>query len=279
MRLMNYFFGLTLLLTFSCANEKASNEAPKQSEEINKEEQKAKEDNPSTPTDSSTSKVVELVQDSIEVKAQLEFFTSSNQTYLGDLSCSCSFSTKEQEYKSYLFLSNYEDKASIQVNGEAVHLSGAIQDTRTEYSKKAAMKNWLVLKERGKTLVFGQPYDFSGDWYEGIKLELKKALSTMDQLPKEIPVEKIGTVGMGFRGDINDLCKEAIAEVQSESQKGMSSIPFKALYSNSEYNCIIEAQKVGQDDGGGPQYQGKMELKTKDGKLLDSKKIVGGCGC
>ena len=74
---------------------------------------------------------------------------------------------------------------------------------------------WVILNEKGDHFVLDKKVDFKGDWYELSKKAIKDRLSEMTILPKQIPIQINGQLGMGIRGEFRSMCEEAINEVVS----------------------------------------------------------------
>ncbi len=90
---------------------------------------------------------------------------------------------------------------------------------------------WIILNEPGDDFVLGKKIDYKGDWYTVSKNAIKDRLSTMSVLPKTIPMEVNGQVGMGTRGEFRSMCQEAIEEVASlkEYEMGQNVDHFKRM--------------------------------------------------
>ena len=88
-----------------------------------------------------------------------------------------------------------------------------------------------------------------------------------------------GTVGMGHRANVRDLWNEAIIKVKTNRKIGVNGLRQEMVFENNDYKVTVKAKVIGKDDGGGKQYEGDLVLKNKDGKIMESKKVWGGCGC
>lgn len=190
--------------------------------------------------------------------------------------CSCIFELEESGGELMVFASDYGDHATIKVNGKMIPLRDGLQAQLARLKKRSEQSSWITLREKGDTELFGEKVDFSGEWRAYLKSELKQTMLVMDRIPTEARIEFVGTVGMGTRGDFNDLWSEAVEEAKGIKQQDNR---YELFYQGSQYDCKIEATKVGQNDGGGGKYEGLMQVWSKEGKLLNGSYVYGECGC
>lgn len=190
--------------------------------------------------------------------------------------CSCIFELEESGGEWMVFASDHGDHATIKVNGEMIPLRDGLQALLARLKKRSEQPSWITLREKGGTELFGEKVDFSGEWRTYLKSELKQTMLVMDRIPTEARIEFVGTVGMGTRGDFSDLWSEAVEEAKRIKQQDNR---LELFYQGSQYDCKIEATKVGQNDGGGGKYEGLMQVLSKEGKLLNGSYVYGECGC
>lgn len=211
--------------------------------------------------------------------ATLEPFEFSDCTPLmeDDSGCSCDFRPEKGNYKSSLFISNIEETACVKVNGSIQILAGGRTDNRSEFYQQSFQEYWVTLKEDGTYLIFEA--DASKNDYKKNREILVQTLLVMDEIPQEIPLQFIGTTGMGMRAEIRDMASEALVMAKQEKVNGNTGIPMQMSYKNDQYDVLITGTIDGKNDSGGDTYAGTIELKSKDGKTLDNKKIWGDCNC
>lgn len=190
--------------------------------------------------------------------------------------CSCIFELEEYGGELMVFASDHGDHATIKVNGEMIPLRDGLQAQLARLKKRSEQSSWITLREKGGTELFGEKVNFSGEWRTYLKSELKQTMMAMDRIPTEARIESIGTVGMGTRGDFRDLWSEAVEEAKRAKKQENR---YELFYQGSQYDCRIEATKVGQNDGGGGKYEGVMQVLSKEGKLLNGSYVYGECGC
>lgn len=195
---------------------------------------------------------------------------------IGDLSCSCTFSPKDND-DAYLLISNYNDKAVIQIDGQSVVLEGGSVNFLPKLTKRIGLEHWIVLNEKGDDLLFGEKIDYKGaeDWQRMIRDELAKTLFIMDNYPEYLPMTTNGTVGMGHRSTFRDLYEDA--KQDADLQKKYS--PEQYYFENEDYECRIEASKVGKNDGGGAILEGNLIIDHKREDRQTGLLIKGECGC
>ena len=190
--------------------------------------------------------------------------------------CSCIFELEEYGAELMVFASDHGDHATIKVNGEMTPLRDGLPAQLAQLKKQGEQPSWITLREKGDTELFGKKVDFSGEWRASIKSQLKQTMLAMGRIPTEARIESIGTVGMGIRGDFRDLWREAVEEAKRTKKEDNR---FELFYQGSQYDCKIEATKVGQNDGGGGKYEGFMQVLSKEGKQLYGDYVYGECGC
>ena len=117
------------------------------------------------------------------------------------------------------------------------------------------------------------------DDYDGTMNKIYQALLVMPSLPESIPMKMNGTVGMGHRGNVRDVWNDAMDKAKKERAKGNYGIPNRMSFKNDTYEVFLEARVYGRNDGGGKQYEGKLDVLDKKGNILATKKVWGGCGC
>ena len=118
-----------------------------------------------------------------------------------------------------------------------------------------------------------------GSKYEEHREELIQTLLVMDEMPKEISYQSNGTVGMGYRSEVRDMCSEAISMAKAAKEKGEKGPPTEIRFSGNNFNVYFTVQTTSRDDGGGHYYKGTMEVLSKNGKVLASKQVTGYSGC
>ncbi len=216
-----------------------------------------------------------------EVRATLEPFEFGDCTPVmeDDSGCSCDFRPEKDNYKSSLFISNIEETACVKVNGSIQSLTGGRIDNRSELYQQSFQEHWITLKEDGTFLIFGEDARPGNDFYKRNREKLVQTLLVMDELPKEIPLQFVGTTGMGMRAEIRDMASEALTIAIEAKANGNTGIPMQMLYKNDQYDILITGNIDGKNDSGGDTYAGTIELKSKDGETLDKKNIWGDCNC
>ena len=191
-----------------------------------------------------------------------------------DSGCSCDFKVGS----NYVFRSDYEN-GCLNLDGNTVAVSEVVfEDERTKLIKQSQSKNWIVLNEIGEDLIFGEKLEM-GSKYEEHRAELVQTLLVMDEMPSEISYQSNGTVGMGYRAEVRDMCNEAIKMAKEAKSKGESGPPSELRFKNADYKVHFIVKSTRLDDGGGNYYEGTMEVKSGDGQLLGSKQVKGHCGC
>lgn len=154
----------------------------------------------------------------------------------------------------------------------------AVEDERTKLIKQSQQQPWIVLNEKGDNLIFGKKLEM-GSQYKAHRAELVRTLLVMDDLPNEINYQSNGTVGMGYRAEVRDLCNEAILLAKEAKKRGEKGPPVELRFQNNDYNVLFTVKSIGRDDGGGNYYQGTMEIQSKDGTVLGIRPVKGHCGC
>lgn len=216
-----------------------------------------------------------------EIAATLEPFGFADCTPLmeEDSGCSCDFRPGKDDYSSSLFVSNIEETACVKINGSIETLSGGRIDYRSKLNQQSFQEHWIILKEDGTCLIFGENARLGQGFYKRNREILIQTLLTMDEMPKEIPLQFVGTTGMGTRAEIREMAQEALEIATKARAEGNMGIPMEMLYKNDQYDILITGYVDGKNDSGGDTYAGTIELKSKNGKILDSKKIWGDCNC
>ena len=214
-----------------------------------------------------------------KIRASLEAFafTECQALMEDDSSCACDFRPQKDNFKTSLLVSDMEDNACIKVNGNILNLKGERIDERLALEEQAYMENWITLKEGGIYQIFGA--DASQREYEENRAILIEALLVMDEMPAEIPMQFVGTTGMGMRAELRDMATEAMEMAKKARAEGNTGVPMQILYQNDQFEVLITAYVDGRNDSGGNTYAGTIELKSKDGDILDTKHIWGGCDC
>jgi hypothetical protein len=194
--------------------------------------------------------------------------------------CSCSFRGNKDDYKSNVFGSNLNGIASIKLNGKVLELKGGRTGERFSFYKRSFDKAWITLSERSPFLLFGEKIDTrSDDWYNETREELVKTLLVMDELPRTIPIEKVGQIGMGTSAEFRDMTQEALEMAKKEQEKGNTGVPAEWVFRNADFECHIIGNVDGKNDSGGDTYAGEMVIKSRDGTVLAKQKIWGDCAC
>lgn len=194
--------------------------------------------------------------------------------------CSCSFRAKQDDYKSGVFGSNLDGVASIKLNGKVLELKGGQTGQRFTIYQRSFGKAWITLSERSPFLLFGEEIDTKrNDWYNETREELIKTLLVMDELPREIPIKKIGQIGMGTSAEFRDMAQEALEVAKKERAKGNTGIPAEWTFKNADFECHIIGKVDGKNDSGGDTYVGEMIIKSRDGMELAKQEVWGGCAC
>jgi hypothetical protein len=188
--------------------------------------------------------------------------------------CSCDFKSAD----NYVFRSDFKN-GCLNVDGQTVAVKEvAFEDERTKLIKQSQQQPWIVLNEKGDNLIFGKKLEM-GSQYEAHRAELVRTLLVMDDLPNEINYQSNGTVGMGYRAEVRDLCSEAIQLAKEAKKRGETGPPAELRFQNNNYKVQFTVKSTGRDDGGGNYYEGTMEIQTKDGTVLGSRQVKGHCGC
>ncbi|MEM9835260.1 MAG: SH3 domain-containing protein [Bacteroidota bacterium] len=194
-----------------------------------------------------------------------------------DSGCSCDFRAAEDNYKAGIFYTDMEGNGSIVINGQVEALTGGRVGKRDQYRDQSLQVDWITLRESGPVLLFGQEIDVNN--YEENRDMLVQTLLVMREMPNDIPIQKVGQVGMGITGEFRSMVSEALEIAKSEKKKGNGGVPMEMKYSNARYDCFIQADVVGMTDSFGDKYAGTIEVKDKSGKLLAKRRLWGSCGC
>lgn len=196
-----------------------------------------------------------------------------------DSGCSCNFRIGEKIQSDEIFMTNYDTDACITIDNKTYTLTGNfVRNGFDELYNNSEKEVWIELNEKGDDFLFGKKMNI-GNNYEAHLKELVEVLSVMEKFPKELPMKMNGTVGMGHRANVRDLWNEAIIKVKTNRKIGVNGLRQEMVYENNDYKVTVKAKVIGKDDGGGKQYEGDLILKNKDGKIMESKKVWGGCGC
>ncbi len=191
-----------------------------------------------------------------------------------DSGCSCDFKVGS----NYVFRSDYKN-GCLSLDGQTVAVTEVIfEDKHTKLVKQSQSKHWIILNEKGDDFIFGERLEM-GSRYNEHRDELVQTLLVMDEMPGEISYQSNGTVGMGYRAEVRDMCSEAIQMAKEAKRKGETGSPSELRFQNADYKVHFTVNSTGRDDGGGNYYEGMMEVKSKDGQLLGSKQVKGHCGC
>ena len=151
-------------------------------------------------------------------------------------------------------------------------------DKRSQLYNQSINKNWIILNEKGEDTIFGKKLEM-GSKYEEHRQELIQTLLVMDAIPESIPYQSNGTVGMGYRAEIRDLCNEAITMAKAAKEKGEKGPPTEIRFFNNNYKVHFTVQTTSVDDGGGQYYKGTMKVLSTEGKILTNKSVTGYSGC
>jgi hypothetical protein len=197
-----------------------------------------------------------------------------------DSGCSCTFRSNRQDYKTTILAHDWDKYACMTINGETVLFGGEQVDDNAKYAGLASYEHWITLSEKGDDLLFEEKIDYQSDtWMEDTQETLTRVLFTMDELPENVNIKMVGTVGMGHRGTMRDLFSDAVAAVKAARASGTNLYPYRFHFANEHFTIDITAKKVGADDGGGSEYEGEMVMKTKYGEVVATQTVWGGCGC
>lgn len=85
--------------------------------------------------------------------------------------------------------------------------------TSVKYDNNYAGAPWLVINAKGDDFVLGKKIDYDGEWYEVTKNVLKDSLFRLRVLPRPIPIQFNGQIGVGIRGEFRSMAEEAIQEI------------------------------------------------------------------
>lgn len=192
-----------------------------------------------------------------------------------DTGCSCSFGMGQAFNGPAVFLSDMDKNACIKLNGQMIALTGVNVDYRAELKKQTQAKDWIVLEKNGPTLIFGKPANVSD--YEGTVAFLADALLVMDKMPGEIPI-KNNSEGMAIR-EIRDMANDALQMAKDRKQKGDTEISDKMVYTNDTYEAVLTVKAITKYEGEANNYEGMMQINSKDGKAQVTQKVRGTCGC
>jgi hypothetical protein len=191
-----------------------------------------------------------------------------------DSGCNCDFKAGG----NYVFRSDYKN-GCLSLDGQIAEVTEVIfKDERTKLVIQSQSDPWIVLNEKGEDLIFGKKLEM-GSRYKEHRAELVRTLLVMDEMPDQIQYQSNGTVGMGYRAEVRDMCAEAIQLAKEAKKKGETGPPSELRFENKDYKVYFTVQSTGRDDGGGNDYKGKMEVLAKDGTVLGSKQVTGYCGC
>ena len=95
----------------------------------------------------------------------------------------------------------------------------------------------------------------------------------MDNLPKTIPVKKVGTILMGHRGAIRDIEDDALQIAKDRRRKEGSVATLKMLYKNANYTVSIEGQIIEQNNV--ERYKAQMIIKDKADDVIGNFPVWG----
>lgn len=192
-----------------------------------------------------------------------------------DSGCSCSLGEGADFYGESIFLSNMSKLGCMKINGQSVELLTDGPDYIAQLLARTDAKAWITIPESGDFLLFGEPTDFSNRDF--LLRELVNTLLIMESPPEQIPIENRST-GMAIR-DIRDLAEEAVAEAKKRKSEGKGAIVNRTAYVGDDYRVIVRIKRLTNNEGEADQYEGMLELLTRDGRLLAEKDIRGNCGC
>lgn len=189
-----------------------------------------------------------------------------------DTGCSCGFRMNKDDYKSSVFISDYGQAACITIDGKTEALEGSWQS----HANLAERDIWIVMNDGSSTL-FGNPVNLAD--YDDTAGRLVQALLSLDKIPDEIPIENNTTAGMAIR-EVRDMCNDAIDTARKLRRVGERGYGAYFSFASDTFTVIIEADvdKSARSDSG-TAYVGEMTVITKDGTLVDQRKVWGHCGC
>jgi hypothetical protein len=216
-------------------------------------------------------------QDPVKITIQPVGTNGCVSVLSSDDGCSCSFRLEKDNWKQLGFISTLANKSvgCLSLNGSPVEVSGGRIDNRAELYGQSHNTNWITLNQKGPVLFFDKLVDLGN--YQQSKEILIQTLLVMDEMPTEIPI-KNNSQGMAIR-EVRDLASDALAEAKQRRAKGDKGIKMQMKYTNEQYDVIITGEVDGQNDSGGDTYEATLEVKSKDGAVLDSKKVWGDCNC
>ncbi len=198
-----------------------------------------------------------------------------------DTGCTCSFRASKDDYSTSVISSAFDGNACMQFSGMGIiEMKGGLTNNgRALWTKRSQMEHWITLNEKGEDTIFDDPMNIA-DNYEQHLSELVSALLVMDEMPDEIPYQTNGTVGMGHRSNVRDLCTDAIQAAKQAKSKGDSGPQTELLYQNEAYEVILNCTVIGKTDSFSDKYECKAIIKDKKtGKELGSQVVWGSCQC
>ena len=215
-------------------------------------------------------------------KASFSQVSTANLSNLNDTGCSCSFYRDNGNSSAEsVFVSDMEGNGGVSIDGKTIEMGGERTDDIAALQQLATSKDWIVLRAKGDITVLGEVVDIrkNNNWYNDTRNHLIDVLSIMETLPSSIPIRKIGQIGMGTSAEFKSMGEEAIQIAKIARDKGESRIPAEFTFSGGRYECYINVNEVGRNDGGGRLYKGTMYLFNQYGLLVGETAIQGDCGC
>lgn len=194
-----------------------------------------------------------------------------------DSGCSCDWRPVRDDYKRTVFSTDVGENACVTLDGTLLQLKGGQTDDRFDRYRQTFEKNWIVFNEKGPTTLFGEPITL--DDYEATREQLVQYLLLMDDLPEAIPMTMNGTVGMGTRGEYRSMAQEAVEIAKKRRATGDYGMPVEYVYQNDTYKVVISAKVDGKNDSGGDTFAGTMRVENKEGIVLATQEVFGGCDC
>lgn len=185
--------------------------------------------------------------------------------------CLCQFSSGDDPDGPIYFVSQRERTACMKIGGRMETFEGGYNSYRDDLRENIRLNTWLSLEKDGTLRLFDDPVTLTD--YDDIVNTLVDALLLMDVLPATVPVENRGYQGMAIR-EVRDMGTDALAKAKERMQKGDRRIGRVEEYYHEDHNLFLKVRPFGED-----LFQGIIQLKAANGKILAEEKVSGRCRC
>lgn len=199
----------------------------------------------------------------------------------GHHGCTCDF---KDGSGSTMFLSNMDQakSACISINGKTEMVTGERIDSRQEHLKHSHIPDWIVLDPNGEVHLFNELVDDAS--YEENKDLIVQTMLVMHVLPEELKIRiNQGANGEKVAEDLasryEQMWSEAFTEATEERASGNHGTHIEIHLSNETFDVFVKGDVEKHNEDGSDNYKGKIEIKSKSGKVLGNKDFVGICIC